>query len=70
MGLRIGRAENHSIVMSPGDSFDVRPGLMHMRMALEDTVIVEVSTKDSDMDSFLVEDGQTYRHIDSNLNRT
>lgn len=70
LGLRIGRAENHSIVMSPGDSFDVRPGLMHMRMALEDTVIVEVSTKDSDMDSFLVEDGQTYRHIDSNLNRT
>jgi mannose-6-phosphate isomerase-like protein (cupin superfamily) len=70
LGLRIGRAENHSIVMGPGDSFDVRPGLMHMRMALEDTVIVEVSTKDSDMDSFLVEDGQTYRHIDSNLNRT
>jgi D-lyxose ketol-isomerase len=64
IGLRIGRAENHSIVLGPGDSYDVNPGVMHMRMALEDTVIIEASTRDSDADSFLVEDGQTYRHID------
>jgi mannose-6-phosphate isomerase-like protein (cupin superfamily) len=64
IGLRIGRAENHSILLGPGDSYDVRPGVMHMRMALEDTVIIEASTRDSDADSFLVEDGQTYRHID------
>jgi len=64
VGLRIGRAENHSIVMTPGESYDVRPGVMHMRMGLEDTVIIEVSTRDSDSDSYLVEDGQTYRHID------
>lgn len=64
VGLRIGRAENRSIVMSAGQSYDVRPGVMHMRMGLEDTVILEVSTRDSDSDSYLVEDGQTYRHID------
>jgi mannose-6-phosphate isomerase-like protein (cupin superfamily) len=65
LGLRIGRAENHSIVMTTGQSYDVRPGVMHMRMGLEDTVIIEVSTRDSDSDSYLVEDGQTYKHIDS-----
>jgi mannose-6-phosphate isomerase-like protein (cupin superfamily) len=64
LGLRIGRAENHSIVMGAGESYDVRPGVMHMRIGLEDTVIIEVSTRDSDSDSYLVEDGQTYRHID------
>lgn len=64
VGLRIGRAENHSIVMMAGQSYDVRPGVMHMRMGLEDTVILEVSTRDSDSDSYLVEDGQKYRHID------
>lgn len=65
VGLRIGRAENHSIVMGPGESYDVRPGVMHLREGLEDTVIIEVSTRDSDSDSYLVEDGQTYRHIDT-----
>jgi len=65
VGLRIGRAENHSIVMRPGDSYDVRPGVMHLRVGLEDSVIIEVSTRDSDSDSYLVEDGQTYRHIDA-----
>ncbi|MGA9668231.1 MAG: cupin domain-containing protein [Terracidiphilus sp.] len=70
VGLRIGRAENHSIVMSPGESYDVRPGVMHLREGLEDTVIIEVSTRDSDSDSYLVEDGQTYRHIDSVQNST
>ncbi|MGC2498933.1 MAG: cupin domain-containing protein [Acidobacteriaceae bacterium] len=64
VGLRIGRAENRSIVMMAGQSYDVRPGVMHMRIGLEDTVILEVSTRDSDSDSYLVEDGQTYRHID------
>ena len=67
VGLRIGRAQNRSIVISTGESFDVRPGVMHMRMGLEDTVILEVSTRDSDADSYLVEDGQMYRHIDANM---
>ena len=68
VGLRIGRAENHSILMKAGESYDVYPGVMHMRMGIEDTVILEVSTRDSDVDSYLVEDGQTYRHIDVDQN--
>lgn len=64
VGLRIGRAENRSIIMRAGQSYDVPPGVMHMRMGIEDTVIIEVSTRDSDSDSYLVEDGQTYRHVD------
>jgi hypothetical protein len=35
-----------------------------MRIALEDTCIIEVSTADSDGDSHLVEDGQTYKHVE------
>ena len=70
VGLRIGRAENHSLVMGAGESYDVRPGVMHMRMGLEDTVIIEVSTRDSDSDSYLVEDGQSYRHTDANEKTT
>ena len=65
VGLRVGRAENRSIVMKAGESYDMHPGVMHMRMALEDTVIIEASTRDSDSDSYLVEDGQTYRFIES-----
>jgi hypothetical protein len=51
--------------MKAGESCDVRPGVMHMRMGIEDTVILEVSTRGSDSDSYLVEDGQTYQHIDA-----
>lgn len=70
LGLRIGRAENHSVIMRAGESYCVRPGVMHMRMALEDTVILESSTRDSDSDSYLVEDGQTYQHIDADAQPT
>ena len=65
VGLRIGRAENHSIVMGPGESYDVRPGVMHLRVGLEDTVIIEVSTRDSDSDSYLWKTAETYTHIDA-----
>jgi mannose-6-phosphate isomerase-like protein (cupin superfamily) len=64
VGLRVGRAENRSLVLQGGEGFDIRPGLMHMRIALEDSVILEVSTPDSDSDSYLVEDGRTYRHVE------
>lgn len=64
VGLRTGRAENRSIVLSAGQAFDVTPGVMHMRMALEDTLIIEVSTRDDDGDSHLVEDGTKYKHVD------
>jgi mannose-6-phosphate isomerase-like protein (cupin superfamily) len=65
VGVRVGRAENRSFVLTPGDTFVIDKGVMHMRIALEDTVIMEVSTKDDDADSHLVEDGQKYKHIDA-----
>ena len=64
MGLRIGRAENTSIILNEGDIFHIPVGLMHMRIAETDVVIIEQSSKDDDADSHLVEDGQTYIHID------
>ena len=64
VGLRTGRAENRSIVLSRGQSYDVTPGVMHMRIAIEDTCIIEASTADSDGDSHLVEDGMTYEHVE------
>ena len=62
IGVRVGRAENKSVILSPGDVFVMHPGLMHMRIALEDSIIIEASTKDDDKDSNLVEDGKTYVH--------
>lgn len=64
VGLRVGRGENKSVILSAGETFDVEPGLMHMRIGIEDSVIVEVSTRDDDRDSHLVEDGRTYQHIE------
>ena len=62
VGLRIGRAENKTITLNEGDVFHIPPGLMHMRIALEDTQIIEWSNKDDDSDSHIVEDGKTYKH--------
>lgn len=60
VGMRIGRAENKSIILEEGDVFHIPPGLMHMRIALEDTIVIEWSNRDDDSDSNIVEDGKTY----------
>ena len=62
VGVRIGRAKNKSLILKKGDIFYIEPGLMHMRMALSDVVIIEISTKDDDSDSHIVEDGLKYVH--------
>ena len=64
IGTRIGRAKNTSLVLNKGDVFHIPPGFMHMRIALQDTIIIEFSTLDDDGDSHLVEDGKTYEHIE------
>ena len=66
VGLRVGRGKNKSVILQQGDVFHVPPGLMHMRIALEDTVIIEASTTDDDSDSHIVEDGKTYSHLEYN----
>jgi len=63
VGIRIGRAENKAIILTEGEVFHIPPGLMHMRIALEDTHIIEWSNKDNDSDSHIVEDGKTYTHM-------
>ena len=64
LGTRIGRAKNTSLILNQGDVFHIPQGFMHMRIALEDTVIIELSTLDDDADSHIVEDGKTYKHIE------
>ena len=59
VGTRIGRAQNPSLILMEGDVFHIPVGFMHMRIALEDTVIIEFSTLDDDGDSHIVEDGKT-----------
>ena len=58
---RIGRAENTSVTLVENDVYHIPPGLMHMRIALEDTIIIEWSNEDDDKDSHIVEDGKTYK---------
>ena len=64
VGTRIGRAKNTSLILNEGDVFHIPVGFMHMRIALEDTVIIEFSTLDDEGDSQIVEDGKTYKHIE------
>ncbi len=64
VGTRIGRAKNTSLILNEGDVFHIPVGFMHMRIALEDTTIIEFSTLDDDADSHIVEDGKTYKHIE------
>jgi len=65
VGVRVGRAENRAVILNPGDAFIMPPGLMHMRIAEEDCVIIEASTKDEDSDSHIVEDGQKLAYEDA-----
>ncbi len=57
--LRAGRGEDKFFELKEGSGSFAPPGLMHQRGGLEDTVIIEISTRDEDSDSFLVEDGKT-----------
>ena len=62
VGLRVGRAENISVTINEGYTFSLFPGLMHCRVGIDNCKIIEISTKDEDSDSYLVEDGNTYKH--------
>ena len=65
VGLRIGRGENKSVIIEAGDAFEILPGLMHMKIGIEDSVIMEISTRDEDSDSHLVEDGRKYKYVEN-----
>ncbi len=53
--IRAGKGEDRFFVLNKGQAVDIPPGLIHQAGGLEDTIIMEVSTKDSDGDAFLVE---------------
>ena len=57
--LRYGRAINKTIKLKKGDIFHLAPGIMHRRRgSTENCVIIEISTKDNDSDSYIVESGK------------
>ena len=62
VGIRVGRGENKSVSLKKGDIFSIPPGLMHMKIAKVECVVMEISTKDDDLDSHIVEDGMKYAH--------
>lgn len=62
VGLREGRAKNKKILLKKGDTFTIFPGQMHMRIAKEEVIILEVSTEELFNDTYFVEDGKTYTH--------
>lgn len=63
IGIRIGRAQNHIIHMTQGQSFVIPAGLMHMRIARSDLVLVEWALHDNPKDTHIVEDGSFYKHV-------
>lgn len=53
--FRAGQGEDKFFVVNSGQAVDITPGLMHQAGGLEDTIIIEISTRDRDTDSFIVE---------------
>ena len=45
------------IILNPGDSFHVKPGLRHQFLGLEDTEFIEFSTQDFPEDSIRLKKG-------------
>ena len=61
LGIRYSRGLNGIIKLKKNNSFLMKPGTMHMRMAKKDCKIIEMSTRDYDNDSIIVHDGKKYK---------
>jgi mannose-6-phosphate isomerase-like protein (cupin superfamily) len=61
LGIRYSRGLNGIIKLTRNNSFLMKPGTMHMRMAKKNCKIIEMSTKDHDNDSIIVHDGKKYK---------
>ena len=61
LGIRYSRGLNGIIKLNKNNSFLMKPGTMHMRMAKKNCKIIEMSTKDYDNDSIIVHDGKKYK---------
>lgn len=64
IGIRIGRAENHTLHMRAGDLFKIPPGLAHMRIAKTSVVLIEWASSDDPKDSHIIQDGRWYEHVE------
>jgi mannose-6-phosphate isomerase-like protein (cupin superfamily) len=62
VGMRYDRAVDDSITLKAGDVYHIDAGIMHMRIAVTDVSILEVSTHDDPSDTHIVCDGKTYKH--------
>lgn len=58
--LRDAQAQDQFSELKEGSTVLLPAGLMHQKGGLEDTVIIEISTRDQDTDSFLVENGKEH----------
>ena len=61
LGIRYSRGLNGLIKLKKNNSFLMKPGTMHMRMAKKNCRIIEMSNKDMDSDSIIVHDGKNYK---------
>ena len=61
LGIRYSRGLNGLINLKKNNSFLMKPGTMHMRMAKTNCRIIEMSNRDMDSDSIIVHDGKNYK---------
>ena len=61
LGIRYSRGLNGLIKLKKNNSFLMKPGTMHMRMAKKNCKIIEMSNRDIDSDSIIVHDGKKYK---------
>tara|TARA_B100000787_G_C16183555_1_gene293259 strand:+ start:241 stop:1017 length:777 start_codon:yes stop_codon:yes gene_type:complete len=61
LGIRYSRGLNGLIKLRKNNSFLMKPGTMHMRLAKKNCKIIEMSTRDHDNDSIIVHDGKNYK---------
>ncbi|HKB14775.1 MAG TPA: cupin domain-containing protein [Planctomycetota bacterium] len=57
MELRHPDGRSEDLVMKPGDSLEIYPGLVHRFSGIEDSEIVEFSTQHFEEDSYRIEKG-------------
>ena len=55
------KADQYIVILKEGDVVDIPRGTIHQLKALEDSIIIEISTKDESSDSFRVFKGDSQK---------
>ena len=61
LGIRFGRAKQKIVNLYKNYCFLMKPGTMHMRISKIDSEIIEMSNKDCNSDSIIVQDGTAFK---------